>query len=379
MLNRLVGLLILFTVSAHASSLCNHNCTLVIDAGSSGSRAHLYQYVMHSAPNRVTIKQLWSQHINPGLSTVTANANSIDAYFTILMNGAPQESYPIQILGTAGMRKLSQTEQQKRYDLAKSWFNAHFPGQLEAANTIPGQAEGVYGWLSTNYQLGLLQGDARQLASVIDMGGVSVQITMPTTEADANYTLHFFGHPIYLNSKSFLGLGQTQFEQQFAAEDSCYPLAFPLENGTVGRGNIHDCQLAITEGINNHSPVEQGVRDLIHQYNPEKWVVLGSIAYTADEKAIQFSDPVLTVRGLYNAADQNICLNNWYNLAASYPKDTRLSHYCLDASYYYAVLVNSFGLSDEQGLDRISNSESNDWTLGVVLSGEQFQETRLQE
>ena len=107
------------------------------------------------------------------------------------------EDTPIFLLATAGMRLLPESQ---RNDLLKeicSYARSHTKFQLPDCDVhiqvIPGEVEGLYGWVAANYLLGGFDspkehdhGKGHHTYGFLDMGGASAQIAFApnTTEAE---------------------------------------------------------------------------------------------------------------------------------------------------------------------------------------------------
>jgi hypothetical protein len=68
---------------------------------------------------------------------------------------------------------------------------------------------------------------------------------------------------------------------------------------------------------------------------------------------------------LLDAAQADACQGSWSELDAHFPKvDAEFD--CMNASYYYALMVNGYGISPETSIDWSFQPDHFDWTLGVV-------------
>ncbi|XP_059083836.1 ectonucleoside triphosphate diphosphohydrolase 7-like isoform X2 [Tigriopus californicus] len=194
--------------------------SVVIDAGSSGSRAYLYTWPTHSGnPNELLkLTPLTGENgkpiykkVTPGLSSLREKPYEALLYITPLLEFAlehiPPEKVretPLYILATTGMRMLSSKEQDDilthlREGILQKYQFLFPEGNLEI---ITGKQEGIYQWLAINYVLGKFRhSETPQVISsvresgedglilrprtvgAIDMGGASMQIAMEITSA----------------------------------------------------------------------------------------------------------------------------------------------------------------------------------------------------
>jgi len=198
------------------------NYAIVMDAGSSGTRAYLYEWPDHSGNSHdlLQLRPLTSQpageplvrKVSPGLSSLAKNPENALTYIKPLLDFAlkhiPENKHketPLYILATAGMRLLDKEAQDSILSKLRTAIQEttafYFPaGHLEI---ISGKQEGVYQWLAINYVLGKLDhhnGGQEELVAVetrdgkdgamvfrprtvgaLDMGGASMQVAMEIT------------------------------------------------------------------------------------------------------------------------------------------------------------------------------------------------------
>ena len=356
-----------------ASSICQQrHCMAVVDAGSSGSRLHLYAYDLDSKNTPIQIDELWSKKIKPGFSTLEPNQASIDTYLDALFNNAPEQNIPVYFYATAGMRLLSQLKQQQYYQALQRWFGTQTKWQLIASKTITGSEEGVLSWLAVNYQLGAFTATDKPLASVMDMGGASVQVAFPVQrveniEQHDLVTLDISGRHLVLFVHSFLGLGQTLLSQQFLDADHCFSTGYQLPSGFLGGGDATSCQHEITKLINGVHEVSRIIKPAITNNVVNSWYAMGGVAALVEDKPFSFENKQFTNQGLLQQADSEVCHQQWQDLSAKYPGNDFLPNYCLFSSYYYALMVDGYGVQPEQIINYIPSGQGSDWSLGVVL------------
>lgn len=353
---------------AQDNSCQEHQCIAVVDAGSTGSRLHIYSYDTDETNTPIHIKELWNKKTKPGFATIEANA--IDAYLTVLMSDAPIKQVPVYFYATAGMRLLPQAKQKNYYDALNKWFAQHTEWQLKDAKTITGNEEGLYDWLSVNYHLGTLA-FANKSIGVMDMGGASVQIVFPIAETPtidnkSQIKVDVYGQHYNLYVHSFLGLGQTEMSHQFLNSASCFANNYPLPDGDEGQGNALSCEQEVSSLMNNVHGVKQLIQPLLATNPVEAWYSIGGIANLADSTLFDFNGQ-LTNQDLIQQADTQICHQQWDILANQFPNDDYVYEYCLFSAYYYALMVDGYGLYPEQTVHYMPPEKNIDWTTGVVL------------
>ena len=110
------SLILTTPIYAQSTACTEHQCIAVVDAGSTGSRLHIYAYDLDETNSPIHINEVWNKKIKPGFATIEANANTIDAYLSVLMSNSPEEHMPLYFYATAGMRLIPQAKQKKYYD-----------------------------------------------------------------------------------------------------------------------------------------------------------------------------------------------------------------------------------------------------------------------
>ena len=153
------------------------NYAIVIDAGSTGSRAFVYKfskYVIFERPaDDRNITSTPCGKARPGLSTFTTHPDDTVAYITpLLMNAAeviPPDKHKytkIYIKGTAGMRVLENRDQLALWKVLSYGLNGmeKFPFTVKKETcfgTIDGYREAYYAVLSSNYLEGTIDGNLK--------------------------------------------------------------------------------------------------------------------------------------------------------------------------------------------------------------------------
>lgn len=199
---------------------------LVFDAGSSGSRIHIYSWRTGGGGPKDGFDLIADElhKIKPGLSSHKANPAGAGASLRPLLDYAKatvpesmRATTPVFLMATAGLRMVG--EAAKDAILASVCVELEASGFLfkcEWATMMSGLDEGLYGWVTVNYLLDTLYppvGEkpvAEQPAGIIDLGGGSVQIVFPTeARAPEGYTkaMSFGGRPHTVYIKSHLGFG----------------------------------------------------------------------------------------------------------------------------------------------------------------------------
>lgn len=357
--------------SIGAASPCKQfQCVAIIDCGSSGTRLHIYSYDLDKHNQPTDVKDFWSNKIKPGLTSLETESKTLHTYLDSLFKDIPEKNLNVYFYATGGMRLLPQVKQKKYFHQIKQWFKSHPQFSLVEAKTITGTEEGLYAWLAVNYRLSLLAPNKTPV-SIFDMGGASVQLatlvknTRGIEPSDLiqvklgkqSYTL--FVH-------SFIGLGQTIISYQFLDESTCFANNYQLPDGGQGKGDASLCQEDVTKLINVVHDVKK-IKPILRENPATSWYTLGGLAALAISEPFHFQNNEFTSEKLIKKADSEVCRKQWGELEAKQVNNEFIYNYCLAASYYYALLVNGYGISPKQPIKLLSDKENADWTIGVVL------------
>jgi Golgi nucleoside diphosphatase len=174
------------------------NYLAMIDAGSSGCRAHIFRYGLlgsSSGPLYVLPKHT-SKKVKPGLSTFASNptkaGESLQGLIDFMKEEVPEAQWaetPIWLKATAGLRMLDEAAStaviRSVQDFLGDSTKSPFYFRSDFARIIPGVEEGAFGWISVNYMKKII-GPFRQSPTVptaetayavVEMGGASTQVS----------------------------------------------------------------------------------------------------------------------------------------------------------------------------------------------------------
>ncbi|KAA1133750.1 Guanosine-diphosphatase [Puccinia graminis f. sp. tritici] len=215
----------------------SHRYALMIDAGSTGSRIHVYRFSYclpasstSSSSSGSILPKLENElffKTQPGLSSYAGRpidaAESLRPLLQAALDGVPLEQRsctPISVKATAGLRLLGDSQSKEILDEVSRWLRASWPFKLSpsgAVSIMDGADEGVYAWVTINYLLKTIgpipAGQKRNTtAAVMDLGGASTQIVFEPerTKLESGghvYELAFGGKTHALYQHSHLGYG----------------------------------------------------------------------------------------------------------------------------------------------------------------------------
>lgn len=388
---------------------------LMIDAGSTGTRAHLYRWPAHS-PGGIPIidtkpSSMLKFKLKPGLSTI--KISDIPKYIGNLTSWALENvpaqkvpETPVFLKATAGMRTLPEAEQEERLkEVREALRESRFMFKDDSwATVIGGEEEGVFGWISTNYATGTLFDPAgKSHAGALDMGGSSTQITFNPKDGapkEGAYNVSMPGLEYTLYTHSFLGFGVNDFVESL--EDDaiskapktaevvnfpCYLTGYekkktPTEyedkkkNVTIkGVLNVNECKDLIREALKINGSCAVAPCSINGTYQPaldkdSTFYATGSYDYMGaffGLSSVSKSSPKdLETKVL------EYCALSWEEAESKYPSENEESRslYCFEGLYDSVLLTEGYGF--DAGEKRIVFADSVcgaplGWTLGAMI------------
>lgn len=359
---------------------------ILIDAGSSGSRAHVFEYQRNHENYLPFLKDLYSKQTTLKLTDFKENQEKAEKDFKELLDATIQESVlhtlspkemnkvEIAIFATAGMRLLPKNEQHKIYQTIGKFLDAKYDFALNLDNlrTISGKEEAVFEWLDVNYLQNNLEAGktAEDTVGTIGMGGASTQMVFATNYAKVDekdlQIIKINNQEYRLFAHSFLKLGANQAQKSISNlpnVGSCYPVGYKLPWGATGNYNFKDCNALYSHAIENIL-----LHDLPKTIPPPSQGTK-FVAFAAIYHDFKFFD-LLSEPTHFNLVLKTgeICTKSWEELSAEFKKDKYLSSHCANASYFDELLYNTYGLNDSQLIvaNKFNGIEI-DWTLGALL------------
>ncbi|KAF2489743.1 nucleoside phosphatase GDA1/CD39 [Lophium mytilinum] len=210
---------------------------LMIDAGSTGSRIHVYRFNnCGSTPEledeifEMTAKKDGGSGLSSYGEKAEEAAASLDVLMDVAVKNVPdkiKKCTPVAVKATAGLRKLGTEKSDNILKAVRHRLETKYPFPVVSeenggVEVMDGKDEGVYAWITANYLLGKIGGpDKSPTAAVLDLGGGSTQIVFEPTfkdsktggmpeklaDGDHKYELSFGGRKFELYQHSYLGYG----------------------------------------------------------------------------------------------------------------------------------------------------------------------------
>eukprot|EP00928_Gymnodinium_smaydae_P067065 TRINITY_DN49_c0_g2_i1.p1 TRINITY_DN49_c0_g2~~TRINITY_DN49_c0_g2_i1.p1 ORF type:complete len:531 (+),score=92.19 TRINITY_DN49_c0_g2_i1:40-1632(+) len=216
------------------------NHLVVIDAGSTGTRAHVYHYRQRvvTAANYPLVQlpplsfpqELVVFKARPGLSSFLYDEAGLNQSLASLFRAAADglllhaphvdlKRVPVYLGATAGLRLFNQEERAQVMKFVIQFCRgADNPFSFmrdDQARVLAGEEEGAFGWLALNSLRSTIAADFNKTFGALDMGGASTQISFIPREPSilaGVFPMHFgqsLGGPVHLYSHSYLRFGVT--------------------------------------------------------------------------------------------------------------------------------------------------------------------------
>ncbi|KAF8333433.1 nucleoside phosphatase family-domain-containing protein [Cantharellus anzutake] len=201
---------------------------LMIDAGSQGSRIHVYKFNNCQAQSKLEYEVF--KELRPGLSAYASDpvaaAQSLDPLLEEAVKIVPHDVVsctPVAVKATAGLRLLGADVSAEILRLVRSRIRTKYNFEMTSDDRVAimdGKDEGVFAWITSNYLLNTIGphvSKGNPSYAVLDLGGASTQIVLEPTfgpesketfkDGDHKYELVFAGKTHVLYQHSYLGYG----------------------------------------------------------------------------------------------------------------------------------------------------------------------------
>lgn len=407
--------LLLSTVPATVAQVSTYDYGLMVDAGSSGTRIHIFTWPRHSAMKVESAPrgsdEPWQLKVSSGveggaggiadfINDPQAAGDSLVELFDyakekMAENGGDLSQYSIFLKATAGMRVAYENDPYRTTQVLESCRDAlaasGFKFSRENAMIMPGEDEGVFSWLTVNYLLDFPNDGEGVIAA--DMGGASTQISFSPKEAPLSdsYVLRLEGESSVLYTHSYLSFGQDQALERYhsalisaagnasTVDDACLWEGLELDltiDGKdvtlVGKPDFETCRNFMkTEllGLDTYCAAEPCA--IVGEYMPDFPEDVPLYAFNGFFHTAEFFDiPLVSDVTKLNSGAAAYCDNDdWEAVKAKNPDtpEKYLYYYCANAGYYYSLL--KFGYEYEGDVHYVETINGTDagWPLGAMI------------
>lgn len=207
---------------------------IMIDAGSTGSRVHVYRF--NFCQESPELEEEKFKMIQGGLSSYKEDARgaalSLKPLLEVALESVPEalrSCTPISVKATAGLRLLGSEMSKNILQAVRDMLEKEYPFPIadgpsrNGVEIMEGRDEGVFAWITVNYLLNRIGTDKKssgkdvQTAAVMDLGGASTQIVFEPIYPSSTQGMHpgehvyelsnFGGKKYTLYQNSYLGYG----------------------------------------------------------------------------------------------------------------------------------------------------------------------------
>jgi guanosine-diphosphatase len=228
---------------------------LMIDAGSTGSRIHIYKF-NNCGPSPMYEYEVFKQR-QPGLSSYKGQplkaAESLDELLDEAVRIVPKSLWkctPVAVKATAGLRLLGALDSDEILQAVRLRIREKYEFNLKSDSDVvimDGSDEGVFAWITANYLLNTIRSDSpagTPSYAVLDLGGASTQIVFEPMfdekRPDASlepgehkYDLDFGGKKRVLYQHSYLGYGLMKARESVHRLVEFLATTHDLEKGSI--------------------------------------------------------------------------------------------------------------------------------------------------
>lgn len=394
---------------------------VIFDAGSSGSRVHVYCFDQNTDLVPIGKDLELFDHIKPGLSAYAndpqAAANSLRSLLDEAEGVVPKElrsKTPVRVGATAGLRALEGDASDRILDAVRDLlkYRSALKSDADGVAVLDGSQEGSYEWVTINYLLGKLGKSYSDTVGVVDLGGGSVQMAYAISKTDAakaprvsdgedSYVkeMHLMGTDYYLYVHSYLhyGLLAARAEILKVSEESgnaCILAGFDgvykyggteyKASASPSGSSLDGCRslalkaLKVNESTCTHMKCTFGGVWNGGGGDGQKNLFVASFFFDRAAEA-GFIDPALPVANVHPAdfeeAAKQACETKLDNAKSIYKRveEGNLPYLCMDLVYQYTLLVDGFALEPWQEITLVKKVKYRDslveaaWPLGSAI------------
>jgi len=372
---------------------------IIIDAGSTGSRVHVYEFKEEN--NEYIILDELFKEVKPGLSSYDKNpseaAKSISYLLNIAKKRIPEElwsSTPLSLKATAGLRMLPEDATIDILSAVSDEMQTfEFKMIDDAVSIMSGADEGIFGWMTINLLLNHISStrNDHKTVGVIDLGGGSMQICfLPKNKLDLgsddefHHQINFFKDQLDLYVHSYLGFGlmsakEAVLQMSVKSEDVLTPKrsispCFPSGFSTTwsNHENIYEISSSNGEDVSNwfnycYSNTKRAVVDNIKSLpsGESSQGVFYVFSYFFDialkSKLIDENGGTLTPQSYLDAAEKACQVSNF---------NSDEPFLCVDLCLLSSFLLDGYGFDKDTKLHAVKRIDGREtsWTLGAIYS-----------
>lgn len=395
---------------------------IMLDAGSTGSRIHIYKFRPTSEGQLLLDSEIF-RHIEPGLSSYHADppagAQSLVPLLEAAMQAVPkaqQRATPINLKATAGLRLLPGAEAEAILLEVRTLLRRYpfYYDQKDAVEVMDGDSEGLFGWVTVNYLRNSLGLSADRTAAVLDLGGGSTQIALSVGASESvglslkktsvmgrDHNMYIYSHLGYGLMAGRMGVltlsvpvGDPRREAKAPLTHTCFhpgtKVAYSYGSDKVEAVGASDagfdgCMAAATAFVKR---VDGSFQQTSSAPAPAPGQPVVAMSYYFDRAIDAGLIPPAALHAelrpsLYRDAARRICALAPEAVATEFPQARKRAEFmCLDLCFISALLEDGFGLHTHAPILLAKKMEYNGelvetaWSLGASIA--EISETREQ-
>ncbi|EOD28131.1 hypothetical protein EMIHUDRAFT_235054 [Emiliania huxleyi CCMP1516] len=388
-----------FAALASAAPVGKSHYGIVFDAGSSGTRIHVYTWRTGGGGPKDAFDLVSDEllKIKPGLSAYKDRPSeagaSLEPLLAFARSKIPAEliaSTPMFLMATAGLRLVGEATKDAILASVCGYLGSTgFLFRCEWATLLDGRDEGLYGWVTVNYLLDALYPGGAQPAGTIDLGGGSVQIVFPTpavapssAPAELSQRLDFGGrsHALHVTHKGSVVQGAGDYRR-------CKKLTkrlFGVEACSYGEGIPTPRPPGVYQ-----PPLPKRFYGRLAHARPDRQVPTASLYTTElrtgfsymfdrtaaigllDQKPVTFGAAEMSRDDIERAA-KAVCSLDQAGAAARFAATNdaaKAANFCGD-TVYIAALLDALGFDERSTMTMTNKIKDVElvWTLGAMLA-----------
>ncbi|MBV97309.1 Ectonucleoside triphosphate diphosphohydrolase 5, partial [Eschrichtius robustus] len=217
------------------SSMCPINVSantlygIMFDAGSTGTRIHVYTFVQKLPGDYYSRVQNIESGLERKITTILGKgdegtlkingAETVQELLEVAKDSIPRSHWkrtPVVLRATAGLRLLPENKAQALlFEVKEIFKKSPFLVPDDSVSIMDGSYEGILAWVTVNFLTGQLHGHSQETVGTLDLGGASTQITfLPQFEKTLEQTprgyltsFEMFNSTYKLYTHSYLGFG----------------------------------------------------------------------------------------------------------------------------------------------------------------------------
>ncbi len=376
---------------------------MMIDAGSSGSRMHVYEFEPRTLEGKKEISEAvagnklsypggnsrWTDRLRPGIASFAEKSDeellpAVTEYLSPLLEFAKAvlhtksdqfSEFPIYLKATAGMRMLTHKDRDRVITACRKVLgNSTFKFEREYARVISGEEEAIYGWAGANFVLGNLLQSSEGTGTVsspklthgtVEMGGASSQIAFYQNNEDIMSSLFKLqigqGKHWNVYAHSFLYFGVNEAWDRLGAK---LATSSGVTNSSNIEGSVHNPCLAGGAKLDFDSKIfyvdghESHLRDEDGRYSSYSTVLRNDNATGDFEKCSEIAQSLVNkeYNGWCNFAHNGDCSANGAYQPPLPQRSESFGEFLAFSNYY--SIFDFLGIPDRSNLRTLQNASA---------------------